>query len=58
MVVHIATVESLGGTHAELRRLADHVEALMVNVARGVEQHESLRFESLNPTFLLAVTKR
>ena len=57
MVVHVATIESLSSTHAVLRRLADHVEALLVSVARGVEQLESLRFESLNPTFLLAVTK-
>ena len=57
MVVHVATIENLSSTYAGLRRLADHVEALLVNVARGVEQLESLRFESLNPTFLLAVTK-
>jgi precorrin-6Y C5,15-methyltransferase (decarboxylating) len=57
MVVHVATVENLSGTHAALRRIAGQVEALLIHVARGVEQLESLRFESLNPTFLLAVAK-
>jgi precorrin-6Y C5,15-methyltransferase (decarboxylating) len=57
MVVHVATVENLSGTYAGLRRLAGQVEALLVHVARGVEQLEALRFESLNPTFLLTVGK-
>jgi precorrin-6Y C5,15-methyltransferase (decarboxylating) len=57
MVVHVATVENLSATYAVLRRISHEVQALLVNVARGVEQLESLRFESLNPTFLLAVGK-
>jgi precorrin-6Y C5,15-methyltransferase (decarboxylating) len=57
MVVHVATIENLSGTYAVLRQVAGQVEALLVHVARGVEQLESLRFESLNPTFLLAVGK-
>jgi precorrin-6Y C5,15-methyltransferase (decarboxylating) len=57
MVVHVATVENLSSTYAVLRQIAQDVQALLVNVARGVEQLESLRFESLNPTFLLGVSK-
>jgi precorrin-6Y C5,15-methyltransferase (decarboxylating) len=57
LVVHVATVENLSATCAVLRRIAGEVRALLVNVARGVEQLESLRFESLNPTYLLAVGK-
>jgi hypothetical protein len=30
---------------------------MLVNIARGTEQLETLRFEALNPTFLLTVTK-
>ena len=30
---------------------------LLVNVARGTEQLETLRFEAVNPTFLLTVGK-
>ncbi len=57
MVVHVATIENLSGAYAVLRQVAGRVEALLVQVARGVEQLESLRFESLNPTFLLTVGK-
>jgi precorrin-6Y C5,15-methyltransferase (decarboxylating) len=57
LVVHVATVENLSSTYTVLRRIAPEVQALLVHVARGVEQLESLRFESLNPTFLLGVVK-
>jgi hypothetical protein len=33
------------------------VQAMLVNVARGVEQMETIRFEAVNPTFLLWVQK-
>jgi precorrin-6Y C5,15-methyltransferase (decarboxylating) len=58
LVVNVATIESLSATYAVLKRLAPPVRVLLVNVARGVEQMESLRFESVNPTFLLSVVKR
>jgi precorrin-6Y C5,15-methyltransferase (decarboxylating) len=58
MVVHVATLEHLTSNYTALRRIAGRVEALMVNVARGVEQLEMIRFESLNPTFLLCVARR
>jgi precorrin-6Y C5,15-methyltransferase (decarboxylating) len=57
MVVNVATVEALSATYAALKALAGSVEALLVNVARGVDQLETLRFEAVNPTFLLAVGK-
>jgi precorrin-6Y C5,15-methyltransferase (decarboxylating) len=57
MVVNVATVEALGTTYATLKSLAGPVEALLVSVARGVTQLETLRFEAVNPTFLLAVGK-
>src|SRR5262245_41573852 len=57
MVVNVATLESLNGTYAVLKVLAPAVQVLLVNVARGVEQLETLRFEAVNPTFLLSVTK-
>jgi precorrin-6Y C5,15-methyltransferase (decarboxylating) len=57
LVVNVATLESLGTTHAVLRRLAGSVAVLLVNVARGTEQLETLRFEAVNPTFLLSVVK-
>jgi precorrin-6Y C5,15-methyltransferase (decarboxylating) len=57
MVVNLASLESLSATYAALKELAGAVEVLLVNVARGVEQMETIRFEAVNPTFLLRVGK-
>jgi precorrin-6Y C5,15-methyltransferase (decarboxylating) len=57
LAVNVATIESLAAAYGVLKRLAPPVQVLLVNVARGVEQLESLRFESVNPTFLLGVRK-
>jgi precorrin-6Y C5,15-methyltransferase (decarboxylating) len=57
LVVNVATLEALGATYATLKRLAGSVQVTLVNVARGVEQLETLRFEAVNPTFLLGVAR-
>jgi precorrin-6Y C5,15-methyltransferase (decarboxylating) len=57
MVVNVATLESLSAAHTALKRLAGSVRVLLVNVARGTEQLETLRFEAVNPTFVLAIAK-
>ena len=57
MVVNVATLENLNTVYGVLKGLIRPVEVLMVNVARGAEQLETLRFEAVNPTFLLTVGK-
>jgi precorrin-6Y C5,15-methyltransferase (decarboxylating) len=57
MVVNLATLESLSAAHATLKRLAGGVRVLLINIARATEQLETLRFEAVNPTFLLHVAK-
>jgi precorrin-6Y C5,15-methyltransferase (decarboxylating) len=57
LVVNLATLESLSSTYSVLRRLAGSVHVLLVNIARGTEQLETLRFEAVNPTFLLSAGK-
>jgi precorrin-6Y C5,15-methyltransferase (decarboxylating) len=57
LVVNVATLEMLSATYAALKTLAGSVQCLLVNVARGNEQLETLRFEAVNPTFLLRVAK-
>jgi precorrin-6Y C5,15-methyltransferase (decarboxylating) len=57
MVANVATLESLSATYGALKRLTGDVQVLLVNVARGTEQLETLRFEAVNPTFLLNVSK-
>ena len=56
LVSNVGTLEMLSSTYAVLKRLAP-VDVLLMNLARGIEQLESLRFESVNPTFLLRVRK-
>jgi precorrin-6Y C5,15-methyltransferase (decarboxylating) len=57
LVVNVATLETLSATYGVLKGLAGPVQVLLVNVARGTEQLETLRFEAVNPTFLLSVRK-
>jgi len=57
MVVNVATLESLSAAHAALKHLAGSVRVLLVNIARGTEQLETLRFDAVNPTFLLCAGK-
>jgi precorrin-6B C5,15-methyltransferase / cobalt-precorrin-6B C5,C15-methyltransferase len=57
LVVNVATLETLSATYAALKALAQPVGVLLVNLSRGVEQLETLRFEAVNPTFLLSVSK-
>jgi precorrin-6Y C5,15-methyltransferase (decarboxylating) len=57
LVVNVATLETLSATYTVLKGLSSAVGVLLVNLARGTEQLETLRFEAVNPTFLLRVTK-
>jgi precorrin-6Y C5,15-methyltransferase (decarboxylating) len=57
LVANIGSLEALTATYAELKRLAGSVEVLLVHLSRGVEQLEALRFEAVNPTFVLHVGK-
>ncbi|MFL5339550.1 MAG: precorrin-6y C5,15-methyltransferase (decarboxylating) subunit CbiE [Gemmataceae bacterium] len=57
LVVNVGTLEMLSAVYAMMKRLASPVQVQLVNIARGVEQMESLRFESVNPTFLLTARK-
>ncbi len=56
----VATISSIGNLHETHQILHSHcrdVKVWMVNFARGTYQMERVRFESLNPTFMLAVIK-
>ena len=57
LVVNVATLENLSTIYAMLKSLTASVQVLLINVARGTEQLETLRFEAVNPTFLLSVSK-
>jgi precorrin-6B C5,15-methyltransferase / cobalt-precorrin-6B C5,C15-methyltransferase len=57
LVANVGTLEMLAQTYESLKRLAPAVSVLLVNLSRSVEQLEALRFEAVNPTFLLRAVK-
>src|SRR6478672_3452398 len=57
LVANVGTLEMLALTYETLKRLPPGVSVLLVNLSRSVEQLEALRFEAVNPTFVLRVVK-
>ena len=57
LAVNVATIDGLATAHQVLRGLAGEVRVWNINIARGHEQLDRVRFQAVNPTFLLAVTK-
>jgi len=56
----VATMSSIGNLHETHQMLHAHcrdVKVWMLQFARGTHQMDRVRFESLNPTFLVALTK-
>jgi precorrin-6B C5,15-methyltransferase / cobalt-precorrin-6B C5,C15-methyltransferase len=57
LVANVGTLEMLNLTYETLKRLSPGVSVLLMNLSRSVEQLEALRFEAVNPTFLLRAVK-
>lgn len=57
LVVNTGSIENFADVHEVLRGITDDVRVWMVNIARGTYQLERVRFDALNPTFLLAIIK-
>jgi precorrin-6Y C5,15-methyltransferase (decarboxylating) len=57
LAVNVASIDGLATAHETLKKLAGEVRVWNVAVARGIEQMDRVRFEAINPTFLLAVMK-
>jgi precorrin-6B C5,15-methyltransferase / cobalt-precorrin-6B C5,C15-methyltransferase len=58
LAVNVATIDGLATSHATLKSLAGEVQIWNVSIARGIEQMDRVRFQAVNPTFLLAVLKQ
>jgi len=56
-VVNVATLEMLSSVYETMKRLTGTVQVLLMNVSRSVEQLEALRFEAVNPTFVMKIVK-
>jgi precorrin-6B C5,15-methyltransferase / cobalt-precorrin-6B C5,C15-methyltransferase len=57
LVIHLSSLTNVTRAEAELRSLGKVPDVLMVQLARGQEQMDSLRLESISPTFLLTARK-
>jgi precorrin-6Y C5,15-methyltransferase (decarboxylating) len=57
IAANVVAIDALVDTHRLLRTLAGEAQVWSVSIARGVEQLDRLRFQSINPTFLVAASK-
>lgn len=57
LVANVGSIESLSAVNGVLRRLSNDVKVCMINIARGTEQLDRVRFDALNPSFVLSVVK-
>ncbi len=57
LVANFSSLENLASVYETLNRLADSVNLRMINICHGTYQLERVRFEAMNPTFLVSVVK-
>ena len=57
IVANVTSLENVARVHLALQSKAGDAEVLLIQLARGNHQLERLRFESLNPTFLISAVK-
>lgn len=59
LVVNVASLENVTGVHRVLAQHAriDQLVVRMISIAQATDQFDQLRFESMNPTFLLCCVK-
>ncbi len=57
LVANVTSIDNFADGHATLMRLVGDVKCWMINIARGSYQLDRVRFDALNPCFLLSVVK-
>ena len=57
LVTSCNSIENLSAVYTFLRTQSNDASYWMVNIARGIEQMDRIRFEAINPVFLMAATK-
>jgi precorrin-6Y C5,15-methyltransferase (decarboxylating) len=58
IVANVGSIENLDAVYQSLVRSGGDASVWMVNLARGIQQIDRMRFEALNPTFLVGCVKR
>jgi precorrin-6Y C5,15-methyltransferase (decarboxylating) len=54
----VSSIENVAAVRDVLRAVTDDDKVWLIQVARGVYQLERVRFQSLNPTFLIGAAKK
>jgi precorrin-6Y C5,15-methyltransferase (decarboxylating) len=57
LAANVGSIESLSEIHDALLRRGADVQVWMINLARGTYQLERIRFDALNPSFMLSTVK-
>ncbi|MEM8945926.1 MAG: precorrin-6y C5,15-methyltransferase (decarboxylating) subunit CbiE [Planctomycetota bacterium] len=57
LVANVISVGALDELRLALAKHTTDVQVWMINVSRGTDQLERLKFDAMNPTFLIAATK-
>ncbi|MGE3777576.1 MAG: cobalamin biosynthesis bifunctional protein CbiET, partial [Pirellulaceae bacterium] len=57
IVANVSSIDNVSAVYSFLQRETGEAEVWMMHLARGTLQMEQLRFESMNPTFLLRAIK-
>lgn len=57
LAANFSSVENLASVYETLHGLAGDVNLRMINICHGTYQLERVRFEAMNPTFLVSVVK-
>jgi precorrin-6Y C5,15-methyltransferase (decarboxylating) len=57
MVINVVSVENVTEVQQLLRQLAGEANVWMISIARGTQQFDTMRFESMHPTFVIAAVK-
>lgn len=57
IAVNVATIDGLHTAWQTLKTLAGEVQVWQIGFSRGIDQMDRVRFQAVNPTFLLAALK-
>ena len=58
LVANLGSVENLAAVRDVLQRKSGDCQVWMVHISRGTDQMDRLRFEAMNPTFLVGAKKK
>jgi precorrin-6Y C5,15-methyltransferase (decarboxylating) len=58
LVANVGSVENLAAVRDVLQKKSGDCQVWMINISRGTDQLDRLRFEAMNPTFLVGAKKK